>query len=258
MIPNAISALLPLFPAWEPVAQARGGGAAAFRPTTFAMILAAVFLVWAWSRRAAIALRRRPRWRWPLAGFAAAIFLVLGFVDLGPMVFDVRARFYPPGFLDFYFGWLDFENRCGPTGVRVAYAGTDLPYYLLGRGLRNEVRYINIDRHRDWLMHDYHREAMARGLGTWPNSRPGWDRIRPDYRAWLDNLDAEGIQLLVVTRANPDEGIHNLADKEGFPIEKVWADAHPERFQLLYGQAEEDPWFRLYRVVRVPRAVSSP
>jgi hypothetical protein len=132
----------------------------------------------------------------------------------------------------------------------VAYAGTNIPYYLLGQGLRNEVRYINVDRHRDWLLHDYHREARARGQGHWPNSRPGWDRIHPDERAWLANLDAEGIQLLVVTRVNPAEGPHNVADAENFPIERRWADAHPERFVPLYGQNERDPWFRLYRVIR--------
>ena len=88
------------------------------------------------------------------------------------------------------------------------------------------------------------------GKGTWPNSRPGWDRIRPDYQAWLDNLDAEGIQLLVVTRVNPAEGAHNVADSENFPIERQWADSHPERFEPLYGQRENDPWFRLYRVKR--------
>jgi hypothetical protein len=116
--------------------------------------------------------------------------------------------------------------------------------------LRNEVRYINVNGHRDWLMHDYHREAMTGGLGHWPNSRPGWDRFRTDYSAWIENLDAEGIQLLVVTRVNPAEGAHNVADSEGFPIERRWADAHPERFVRLYGQDERDPWFRLYRVGR--------
>ena len=176
--------------------------------------------------------------------------MLLGFVDLGFGAFDSRFRFYPPSFPDFYAGWLNFEARCGPAGSRVAYAGTDLPYYFLGQGLRNEVRYVNIDRHRDWLLHDYHREALARGEGTWPNSRPGWDRIHPDYWAWLENLDAEGIQLLVVTRANPDEGSHNIADAERFPIEKVWADSHPNRFQPLYGRNEQDPWFRIYRVRR--------
>jgi hypothetical protein len=132
----------------------------------------------------------------------------------------------------------------------VAYAGTNIPYYLMARGLRNEVRYINIDRHRDWLLHDYHRAALARGHGHWANARPGWDRMQPDFQAWLDNLDAEGIELLVVTRANPGEGAHNVADVDNFPIERGWADSHPERFEILYGRQENDPWFRLYRVRR--------
>jgi hypothetical protein len=249
-IPNAIGALVPLVPGWEPGTRARGGMVPAIRPTTLGLILVAVIMVWAWSRRAAQALRRWPRQRWALASSATAVFLLLGFLDVGAGAFESRSRFYPQTFPDFYIGWLNFEARCGPSGTRVAYAGTDLPYYFLGQGLRNEVRYINIDRHRDWLLHDYHREALSRGQGTWRNSRPGWDRNRPDYQAWLENLDAEGIQLLVVTRANPDEGRHNIADVERFPIEKVWADSHPERFQQLYGQDERDPWFRIYRIRR--------
>ena len=94
----------------------------------------------------------------------------------------------------------DRPGRAWPTRAPI------FPTTSWGRGLRNEVRYVNIDRHRDWLLHDYHREAQWRGQGLWPNSRPGWDRMQPDFQAWLDNLDAEGIQLLVVTRVNPGEG----------------------------------------------------
>ena len=35
-----------------------------------------------------------------------------------------------------------------------------------------------------------------------------------------------------MTRVNPAEGSHNVADRDGFPIERVWAEAHPERFEL--------------------------
>ena len=130
----------------------------------------------------------------------------------------------------------------------VAYAGTDLPYYLLGYGLRNEVRYVNVDQHRDWLLHDYHRQARSRGQPNWPGPRPGWDRIQTDYNAWLANLRAERIQLLFLTRANPAEGAHNIADTEFFPIERQWAATHPEAFQLIYGEAENDRNVRIYLV----------
>jgi hypothetical protein len=195
-------------------------------------------------------LRRSGRSWWRFAAIGATLaFLGLGCAEAWGRSFEPMFRFYPP-FRDFYAGWRAFDVACGPPGARVAYAGTNIPYYLLGQGLRNEVRYVNVDGHRDWLLHDYHREARARGQGSWPNSRPGWDRVRPDYWAWLDNLDAERTQLLVVTRVNPAEGAHNVADTEGFPIERRWADSHPERFVRLYGQDERDPWFRLYRVIR--------
>ena len=81
-------------------------------------------------------------------------------------------RFYPP-FRDFYAGWRTFDASCGPRGARVAYAGTNIPYYLLGQGLRNDVRYVNVDGHRDWLLHDYHREAMAQRSGPLAEFPPG-------------------------------------------------------------------------------------
>ncbi len=97
-------------------------------------------------------------------------------------------------------------------------------------------------------MHDYHRAAVARQAPTWPNARPGWDRAHPDFQAWLANLRDQKIQLIVVTRANPGEGQHNVADAQGFPIERTWADAHPDLFEPLYGARQNDPWFRLYRL----------
>jgi hypothetical protein len=160
---------------------------------------------------------------------------------------DPRRLFYPD-FPEYVRGWLELDLHVGPGGARIAYAGTNIPYYLLGPGLRNEVRYVNVDAHRDWQMHDYHRAARARGEGSWPNPRPGWDRAHPDYAAWLDNLRAEGIQLLVIARVNPQEGAHNVADARGFPIERQWAEAHPETFEPLYGVRERDPQFRIYHV----------
>jgi len=246
LIPNAVGALAPLFPGLEPGARVPGAVRPVWNLSILGLILAAILMVrsWSWADSRAA----RP-WRRKVLACAATLPLLLGGLAFGVTSFDARFRFYPR-FPDFYRGWVQFEGRSGPAGSRVAYAGTNLPYYLLGDRLRNEVRYVNIDRHRDWLLHDYHRQARAQGHGTWPNSRPGWDRIHPEYPAWLENLDAEGIQLLVVARVNTDGGIHNVADPEGFPIERQWADAHPERFEPLYGQKERDPWFRLYRVLR--------
>jgi hypothetical protein len=173
---------------------------------------------------------------------------VVSFFLYWPGNISPKLLFYP-NFPDFYRGWMAFDSVSGAQGSRVAYAGTNIPYYLFGTGLRNDVRYVNVDAHRDWLLHDYHRLASSRGEGIWPNSRPGWDRESPDYRSWLDNLEAERIQLLVVTKVNTSEGAHNVADSEGFPIERQWAENHPDRFQILYGVREQDPWFRIYRLI---------
>ncbi len=217
------------------------------------IILCALLMVGGWSRLSVRS--RRLGLRLTLVAASSVLFVVLGYLDVWRDLIDPRLRFYPV-FPDFLAGWLQLESRSGTAGSRVAYAGTNIPYYLLASGLRNEVSYVNINSHREWLIHDYHRQAMERGQGNWPNSRPGWDRAEPDFRAWLDNLESEGVQLLVVTRVNPQEGAHNVADSDYFPIERQWADSHPEWFEPLYGQRENDRWFRLYRL-RHARSVRS-
>jgi hypothetical protein len=246
LIPNAVAAPLPLFPRLKTAMTAHVSGESDMRLLTLlAVMIAALFATGSWNAF----WRQQTRSRRHLAAAltASLVLFLTGWVDFEAGGFDRRFEFYPP-FPDFYAGWLHLDARSGPKGCRVAYAGTNLPYYLLGANLRNDVRYINIDEHPNWLMHDYHRQARLRGEGNWPNPRPGWDRQPPDYRAWIRNLELEGIQLLVVTRVNPSEGSHNVGDSEGFPIERRWADSHPERFEPLYGQAEHDTWFRLYRL----------
>ena len=160
---------------------------------------------------------------------------------------------FPP-FLDYYAAWQALDRLSPTRGVRVAYSGTNLPYYLMLNDFRNEVRYVNVDRHRDWAPHDYHRTAPSRGEpAVWENPRPGWGRLQPDREAWLANLDALGVEFLVVARANPNEGPFNVADGAGFPIERVWAESLPSRFVPVYGVSPPDPWMKIFRVVRTDR-----
>jgi hypothetical protein len=167
----------------------------------------------------------------------AALLIVGGIVSF-PWGVPGPLRFFP-GFPDYYRGWLALDRLAGPDGSRVAYTGTNLPYFLLGPGMRNTVRYVNVNAHPDWLMHDYHREAVAAGRPNWPGDMPGWDREEQDFDAWLANLRLEGIELLVVARHNPGEP---------WPVERRWADEHPERFLPVYGAAPDDPLFRVYRL----------
>jgi hypothetical protein len=197
--------------------------------------------------------RARTYRRAALAGLATVTLLGLTAFLYYPWGLDARHRFYP-GF-DFLPGWLAIDSLAGPSGARIAYAGTNLPYYLMGPGLRNDVRYVNVDDHPDWLMHDYHRRAITEGKAPSETPRPGWDRELRDEAAWLANLDKAGIEYLVVTRADPREGPYDVHDAARFPIERTWADRHPERFRLIYGAA--DPIFRVYRIVRPQEATNS-
>jgi len=209
--------------------------------TTILLGVGAFPLAWLWLGLPGSKGLRRP---------AAALAGSVGLAAAGAWWLGGPARQAFPAYPDFYVGWTELELRSGPRGVRVAYAGTSIPYYLLGGSLRNEVRYVNIDRHRDWLMHDYHAAARSLGLPeTWDDPFPGWDRLRPDYAAWLANLRAEGIEILAVTRVNFQQGgQHNIADRDFFPIERAWAESHPESFEPIHGVAPPDPWIRLYRV----------
>ena len=155
-----------------------------------------------------------------------------------------------PYFPEYMVGWAELEARTSRQGARIAYAGHKIPYYLMGSKLQNDVQYVNIDAHRDWLPHDYHRNAPNVGEPiTWPNPFPAWGRLQPDYDAWLANLRAERIDLLIVTRVNIEEGVENVADADRFSIERVWAEAHPESFRPIYGVAQNDLQFRIFQVL---------
>ena len=189
---------------------------------------------------------------------AVAVAATTGLALVGAARLGEIGRVTFPGFADFYGGWTELELRSPPSGVRVAYAGTNLPYYLMGGGLRNDVRYVNVDGHPGWLMHDYHARAAAVGQPeTWPDPFPNWDRLRPDYDAWLANLRAEGVDLLVVTRVNPSVARHDIADRDLFTIERGWAESHPEAFAPVYGVGPPDPKFRIYRLLPGNSAASS-
>jgi hypothetical protein len=218
--------------------MARGG------PVFLAVILlVALALGYAWTR-----FGTRPTARRGLLALGLSLAVVGVGVALersGPR----GAAVFPP-FPDYYRGWLALDRLSGSQGSRVAYAGTNIPYYLFCKGLRNDVRYTNINAQRDWLMHDHHAAAIRAGAPNWPDPRPGWDRLEQDRAAWLANLRAAGIELLFVTRANPGEGRNNPdpADPLGFPVERRWADSLPGDFEPVYGAREGDPLVRIYRL----------
>ena len=106
------------------------------------------------------------------------------------------------------------------------------------------MRYVNINANTDFLMHDYHALYAARGESLATSSTPDWDRREADESAWLANLRDQHMELLFIGFTNRVGGEHNFFDRDGFPIERSWADRHPEHFYLLHS----DERTRLYAV----------
>jgi hypothetical protein len=200
-------------------------------------------------------LQRFPRAQLVLAGL---VVLVCAYAAVRPVSTAVAdhpiARFYPHA--DFgarlFPGWEILERAARPTGSTVAYAGTNLPYYLLGVGLRNQVHYININGDPDWLPHDYHHQRL--GAGTFrlaDDPFPQWHRAQPDFNAWVANLRSRRIEFLFVARENRHGRLERFPGVlPPFPIEREWADAHPALFvDLGPFQYPPDtiPWVRVYR-----------
>jgi len=130
----------------------------------------------------------------------------------------------------------------------VAYAGRNRPYYLAGRGGETRATYVNVDGRREARLHDYVHEAAARGELDPGREKDNWRRRAPDYAAWCNALLEEKIEYLVVERLAREEREYLRHDEGGFPLERMWARAHPEDFQLI----ELDPQgLELYLVIAV-------
>lgn len=153
-----------------------------------------------------------------------------------------------PIFPDYERAWNAFDAVTRKEPKSVAYTGTNLAVYLMGHDLRNRVQYINVDRHTGWMPHDYHL-AQPPEKRRWPDPRPTWERLSPDYSAWLANLEAKHIDLIVTARANPNEGNLNPFDSKGFPIERTWMMEHPDRFEPVYGVRENDPEMQIFALI---------
>jgi len=149
------------------------------------------------------------------------------------------------------------------AGSTIAYTGNNVPYPLFGEHLSNRVRYVNIDRHADWLFHDY---ARTRGkAGTEPAnglahasgqllpvrggriqeaSRPRFERWEGTRDAWVRNLRSAGAGILFVSALSAYEIDYVSHNARGFPVEDDWARADPQTFTLTY----ENDLVRIYAI----------
>ncbi len=181
----------------------------------------------------------------PLALVAGALALAAGaFLVLARE--PERHRSSYPGYsvdtpIDESWRWMHEHLREG----RVAYAGTNLTLPLWGRDLQRFVTYVNVTGAPDAKLHHFSGPA-ASGEG---GAEPVPYREGASQEVWLGNLDALEIDLLFVGRLYPIVARNVAHDADGFPIERAWADADPQRFELLFA----NPAARIYGVRRNPR-----
>jgi hypothetical protein len=151
----------------------------------------------------------------------APTMVVLAAIALG--LTTVRAPAYGVGDeLDEAWAWF----RQNVRGARVAYTGNNLPFPLAGDELSNDVRYVNVAGAPGDRLHDFARRSMTAPRG--PEPAPYRDDAR--YETWLGNLRAARRDVLFVAALYPSVRRTIATDADGFPVERAWADAHPEFF----------------------------
>ena len=141
-------------------------------------------------------------------------------------------------------GWLFINNIQQP--LTVAYTGTNVPYYLLGRDWRHKVVYANVAGKQGYLLHDFFRKCQAGG--TCPtvdlSDKPPLIRNSPDFDLWITNLFKKQADFLFISALAKSDSQFEIKDAQNFPIERKWADEHPEIFKFING----DKSYRIYTI----------
>jgi hypothetical protein len=121
-------------------------------------------------------------------------------------------------------------ERESPAPRRIAYTGLNLPYPLMGAGFEHRVVYCNTQGRAADGFYDF----WQRDPGPHPRYKPGLYRGADDYGVWLGHLEAARIELLVIFALHPQERRYLWSTPDGFPVERVWARQHPERFERVF------------------------
>jgi hypothetical protein len=135
--------------------------------------------------------------------------------------------------------------RANVRDARVAYTGNNLAFPLAGERLGNRVAYVNVAGEPGDRLHDFARRTAAR---PGPDAEPALYRDGASFDVWWRNLRAAGTEVLFVAALEPIVLRNVDADDDGFPVERAWADAHPDRFTLLFSSAAA----RVYRLRAAP------
>jgi hypothetical protein len=154
---------------------------------------------------------------------AAIAFAAVIAAGLGPYRERYPGYGYGPEFRAAW-QWVD-ENL---SNVHIAYTGSNLPYPLYGRNLANRVSYANVAMESGTKVHEFPADVPA----TTPEPVPY--RKGAEFERWLANLGSLGCDTLFVSAMFPIVLRNVDHDEDGFPVERAWADGHPEMFRLRY------------------------
>lgn len=180
--------------------------------------------------------------------FAAAALLLISAASFCVYLSTMSAA-YPKYKGNYYTGfplgqaWAAFNMNA--RDATVAFTGTDLSFGLFGPGLRNRAVYVNVNRFGNYRFHEH--LARIKKEGRWfapPNDRINFHREDPDYNGWLANLRAAKADFLFASVIHQTDRGWIPHDKEFFPIERAWADSHPETFRPVWGNSQT----RIYRI----------
>ena len=125
--------------------------------------------------------------------------------------------------------YLPFNKMQKQQPLKIAYTGLNIPYTLVGTDLANEVFYCNTSG----SLHDGFYDFWKDERRHFDYHKPGLYRQYQSIKKWLDNLMQSRANILVVFKMHPVERSYLKADKEGFPIEKHWADSLPNIFERI-------------------------
>lgn len=114
--------------------------------------------------------------------------------------------------------------------ANIAYCGTNIPYFLLGRSFENRVNYIPATQPANGRFHDF-AGRKPQSIGPPNTAEPAVDRYVMNPREWLANLRAKQIDYVVVNSVAqfPMLTINIRHDGSGFPIERQWLTKLCER-----------------------------
>src|SRR6185503_20241176 len=173
--------------------------------------------------------RRRIALRWWIT--AGAVVCGAAAAELRDALADYRVR--DPGYdvgddLGAAWSW----TRANLKSARIAYTGNNLAFPLTGQDLANDVRYINVSGPPTAPLHFFPSSSSSSSPS--PSPEPAPYRNAATYTTWRANLRATHRDALFVAALYPEVGRTIAHDVQGFPVERAWADAHPETFTLRF------------------------